>query len=344
MKLLLLSILLTAAFACASNQKSYSDLNGLDTFGSNRISASDLENKYSVQISELLKARKDNFDRYIELKQKIESDIKDYYKFAYVELSFITYFKPRSGDYLTIDVVEPHDTSKRMNFLTTPYDEFADPDGLIALWDEYLNLGFEIVSSGKFEYPKTCPAWHCTHGFEHPRLQPFLEKFNSMVPKNEAKLVEILQKDKRAKYRGNAAYLLAHIKSGRQLVKHLIPQIRDSSSLVRNNVVRVFTDLASKHPEIEMPIEPFLQALQFPTTTDRNKAAYTLVPLSRKKRNKRLIVDRAGSTLIEMLKLQQPNNHEPAYEILKNISGEKYEARDYQSWQSWLALEKSRKY
>jgi hypothetical protein len=36
-----------------------------------------------------------------------------------------------------------------------------------------------------------------------------------------------------------------------------------------------------------------------------------------------------------MLRMLKPNNHDPAYEILKLVSGESYGDRDYAAWEAW---------
>ena len=37
-----------------------------------------------------------------------------------------------------------------------------------------------------------------------------------------------------------------------------------------------------------------------------------------------------------MLRLEQPNNHDQAYDVLKAISGQGYGERDYDAWAAWL--------
>ena len=114
---------------------------------------------------------------------------------------------------------------------------------------------------------------------------------------------------------------------------------RDPVAGVRNNAVRVLAVIAAKHPEIEIPLAPIIQVLNFPDATDRNKASYVIVSLAKKKENINLVKKSAGLILINMLKLQQPNNHDPAYEILQTISGKKFGDRDYQAWENWLAAD-----
>ncbi len=50
-----------------------------------------------------------------------------------------------------------------------------------------------------------------------------------------------------------------------------------------------------------------------------------------------MVATRAGATLLAMLRLQQPNNHDFAYSILKRISGQSFGERDYAAWEAWLS-------
>ena len=40
---------------------------------------------------------------------------------------------------------------------------------------------------------------------------------------------------------------------------------------------------------------------------------------------------------LRLLKLEKANNHDPAYEILKQVSGEGFGERDYAAWERWAA-------
>ncbi len=322
--------------ACVTAPKVQATIKGIDTFGSKRISSFEISKQYDKQISDFVLAAKTQHPQFGDLKNSIEEKIKNQFGFHYVNLSLITYFGTNSGDYVTVDVVEVKDAISRMAFIPPPVGHFDDPDDLISLWNQFLEIGFELLAAGQIEYPKTCPAWHCVHSFENPKLSPFLEKFSKLVPFNEKKLLRILREDARPQFRGNAAFLLAHTHSGLSVVKYLLGAIRDPAEVVRNNSMRVLGEIAMKHPEIEIPVEPILEALNFPATTDRNKAGFTLISLSIKEKNKKLIVHSVGPILLEMLKLQQPNNHDTAFTILKNVSGQDFGERDYEAWSKWL--------
>jgi hypothetical protein len=55
---------------------------------------------------------------------------------------------------------------------------------------------------------------------------------------------------------------LEHRASGPRVIEHLLPAIRDSHVLVRNNAMRVIGMSVQGHPELVISIEPFLDALR----------------------------------------------------------------------------------
>ncbi|HUQ04844.1 MAG TPA: hypothetical protein VM261_20220 [Kofleriaceae bacterium] len=262
--------------------------------------------------------------------------------FAYVDSALVGYFEDGGMKfYLTLDVVEQKDASRRMTFAPAPAGEHADPEGLIADWQAFEAKVFELMNAGTLSPKRVdCPAFHCFGDPAHEALCAWAAKFAERVPRHRDELVAILREDRREDFRGAAAYLLAYTHDGNELVRVLQPSIRDESSFVRNSVMRVLADIALHHPEIEIPLNPVLAALDFPTTTDRNKAAavvaWTLEKRGVSAETRRSVIDHAGPTLLAMLRLQQPNNHDLAYTILKAVSGEAYGERDHTAWEAWL--------
>ena len=96
-------------------------------------------------------------------------------------------------------------------------------------------------------------------------------------------------------------------------------------------------DIRYSHPEVELPVELIIEALHYPSATDRNKAGWLLAGLAEYSDRHHEQILEALPVLLAMLQLEQPNNHEPAYAVLTEISGEQYAARDYNAWQQWAA-------
>jgi hypothetical protein len=261
--------------------------------------------------------------------------------FVSVEPALIGYFEDAGMQYyLTIDVVERRDAERRMAFVPAPTGEHADPEGLVADWQTYEAKVMELMGAGEMSPARVdCPAFHCLGDHRHAAVAPLANRFRERVPRQVDALVEILRDDGRTQQRAAAAYLLAYMSDGRELIRVLVPSLRDESSFVRNSAMRVLADIAFHHPELEIPIEPVLEALDFPATTDRNKAAAILAGLLARSdgaQYQREVAERAGPTLLAMLRLEQPNNHDFAFEILKRISGKTFGERDYAAWEAWL--------
>ena len=313
-------------------------LKGIDLFGTTQITLEQVQKQYGGQIQQFARARISNDTLRTErLKREIESNIHQMGDFAYVKLSLIRSYDPGRPAYLTIDVVDAKDRESRMRFLPAPKGSFPDPEGLLALWDEYMKTGSGLVEKDELDFEKMeCPAFHCLFGFDHPKLKKFGPIFASRVPENKARLIQILQEDRNAERRACAAFLLAHIQDGQELVHVLLPSIFDPDESVRNNAMRVLGFISIDHKELRIPIEPVLEALRFPATTDRNKASFILCGMSDRAEYQKAIIQQGGPVLLQMLNLSQPNNHDHAYIILRTISGKEFGDRDYEAWEKWL--------
>lgn len=332
-------LVLLHGFAFAQSKPA---LKGIDLFGSNQISAEQIQSEFADKIQKLVSAfyGDNDFDLGMKLRQEVISEIKRKGKFAYVELSAVLY---SNGDvYVTVDLVDEADKNARIQFFAPPEKVFADPDGLLALWEEYENAAQALWRAGELNFENMrCPALHCSFGFEHPSLKKYEQPFQNKVPANKQALIRILREDKKAQHRAYAAFLLAHIQDPVELTQLLLPSISDPDGTVRNNAMRVLGEIAGKRKQVKIPIEMIIKALNYPATTDRNKALYILDGLADNPANKAVIIDRAGELLVRLLRLSQPNNHDFTYSILKKISGNSYGERDYKSWEQWV--EKARR-
>jgi hypothetical protein len=261
--------------------------------------------------------------------------------FIWTDVAVVTYFEAGGQvAYVTIDVVERKDAARRMPFRAAPTGTVADPEDLSATWQSYEAKLFTLLSAGAVsaEY-KPCPAWHCHGDYDHPELRPLVEKLITRVPVHVDDLAHVLRADRDPVKRAGAAFALAHAPDGARLVALMLEAMTDDSALVRNAAMRVLADIAHRHPDLAMPIEPFLGAIDWPSTTDRNKALAIIAGLLARPdgaRHRDLVARRAGPTLVALLRLRQPNNHDFAWVILKAVSGREYDDRDEAAWTAWL--------
>jgi hypothetical protein len=318
---------------------------GVDLFGTSRFTVEKLLEPVHDRFIEYERLSvADQFEEAAKIQQELETALKQSGGFAFLKFSMIRYFRDGDPRYLTIDVVEPADAERRMSFAKPPADAtaFPDPEGLIAKYGEYETKGFELLRLREpiEDAASTRELFHCPFGFSHPQLGPYKAVLVDGARKHADELFAIVHRDKDAQHRAQAIFLLGFTSDGARLVREITPACRDENANVRNNAMRVFAVMAQNHSEVELPLAPVLDMLDFPATTDRNKAAAVLSALSKKRELAPEIRRRCGQTLVAMLRLKQPNNHDYALMILRELRGEKaapLAADDYAGWEAWLA-------
>jgi hypothetical protein len=274
----------------------------------------------------------------VAIQEKVEAAMAAAGPLAYFELSMTTDFGPPQLVHVTVDVVEQADAARRMPFRPAPTGQIADADGLIAAWSEYQAKVFELAFAGASLRidASECPVLHCVAPFDLPGLAPYLERFNDGARRHADDLYRIAAESGDAEQRANALFVLAHTNDAQRLLPVLANAIYDPASVVRNNAMRVLMQMAQTHPDLEFPVRDLVAAFDFPASSDRNKAGYTLAALAEQPRY-RAAIREAVPVALRVLRSEKPNNHEPAYQILTQISGETFGDRDYAAWERWAA-------
>ncbi len=313
-------------------------LAAIDLFGTSQITLEEVEARVGESIREMVRLHLSEPEQARSLRDEVIATVKTMGDFAWVGLGAIPYSRHEIV-YVTVDVVDAADRQSRMPFKEPPSGEEPreDPAGLVAAMAEYLAIGRQLMMAGESSSRRAeCPAYHCVFGFEHPRLREYEDRFERDVPEHRSALASLLDRSPDALQRAMAAYLLAYLEDGDDVVELLLPAVVDPNAGVRNNAMRVLAFIASSQPEVDIPIPPIATALRYPATTDRNKAAAILFGLANRGEDHEVIARRAGPALLEILRLEQPNNHDFAYRILRQISGEAFGDRDYEDWERWL--------
>ena len=181
-----------------------------------------------------------------------------------------------------------------------------------------------------------CPVLHCVAPFDLPELEPYLERFNDGARGHEDDLYRIAAESGDAGQRANALFVLAHTNDAQRLLPVLANAIYDPASVVRNNAMRVLMQMAQTHPDLEFPVQDLIAAFDFPSSSDRNKSGYTLAALAGQHRYSAAVRE-AVPVALRVLRSEKPNNHDPAYQILTQVSGETFGDRDYAAWERWAA-------
>lgn len=314
-------------------------LAAIDVFGAPKVDAEAVRRALGFEIGK-------PFVRSGALLKQREAEIKKLGSFSFVKVSYVNYFGgPEAGRaYLTVDLVETGDT-RRPALLAAPTGHPPDPEGLVAQWRAYEEKAWRLLNRGEIGKgePK-CAVAHCALGFGHADLAPYEPTFVERVPAHLDELAAVLATDGEAANRAAAAFLLAYAPSASEAAARLAPSIRDPSSLVRNNVLRVLLGTQKAQPRPIVELDRVLEAALLPETTDRNKALYLLkgvlekTPEAERVRRRRAIVRQIGPDLVASAALRQPNNRQPASEVLTLLSGEKHD--DAKAWQAWLTRQR----
>ncbi len=270
---------------------------------------------------------------------KIRTALESRTPLAHFEIGVTLDFGPPQQVHVTIDIVESVDEARRMPFRAAPTLELDDPGGLLALWEEYEQKMYQLALAGTPMRvdENNCPVLHCIAPFDLPELAPYLPRFNDGARRHEAGLYAVAANSADASERATALFVLAHTNDAQRLAPVLGRAIYDPNSGVRNNAMRVLMFLAQRGAEVDFPIRDLIAALDFPSSADRNKAAYTVAALAGQGEYRDTISAEAVPAALRLLKLEKANNHEPAYQILTQVSGETFGDRDYAAWERWAA-------
>lgn len=297
-------------------------------------------------IKEMIKISNGGTDHYIEKvvlpkKTQLINEIKKHYNFAFVQ--FDTIFYPNDKDtHTTIEVITQNDRNrlrfipKKNKIQTTSKLKHDLVDKMMAFHDKSMSL---LVNSQLNSTVTKCPVYHCLPGFNHPQLKDAFIFLTHRASKEKALLINTINRDPLPERRVAAIYLVGYLDDPHEIISLLNKHVMDSDDGVRNGAMRVIAETMRKAKIDEINVQPFLELLDSPYDTDRNKALYVLLSASNSTLSKQLIIRDGNKQLMALLQLKQPNNHDIAYALLKNISGKDFGSLNIDAWKKWITKE-----
>lgn len=267
-------------------------------------------------------------------------------KNGFLFVDFQTIFYPNDNSYSTTIEIVDKQHPERMKFVNAmpfrnakediPENKSGYKPDLIDTMTKYHFTSMKMLMTHQITSKAKCPVYHCTVGFEDRELKPYLTVFNNGVIKNKKLIIETLRHDKSSQRRASAALLIGHFKDPLEIISLLSPSVTDKDEGVRNNAMRVIGATMDKAKLHKIDVTPFLNALDSPYVTDRNKALWVLTNAVDNAVSKKIILQKGGDKLLAILQLQQPNNHDFAYIILKKISGKDFGSTNVAAWKLWV--------
>jgi len=274
---------------------------------------------------------------FVRMLQESKKRVTEAWPFALCRYSVIEY--PGNIMRVTVDLVDQGD-EWRMTFLPAPQGQPPDPEGLVSAWASYQEKLQELRQKGA--YPLfgggTCRGVVCYGGFQHPELAHREQPFVDGVPRHFEALVRVLREDRDDVRRMGAVMLLSYHSSREKIAQAIVPAVKDPFAGVRNEALRLLGAIQKDQKRAISPLEPVLEALWLPLSTDRNKAGWALVQIVETEGavRRKQILDTSGEMLMQMVGMEQPADHEPALKVLTILAGQNLGA-DEAAWRRWLA-------
>lgn len=316
----------------------------MDIYGANSSKSTAIIQKYFKKITEiernvldLSKLSEDEYNVLKKNKKQLIHLLMQEGNFLYVDFNTV-FYQDTPNIYTTVEVIEQKDID-RLNFVTSlssvdKYSSKTTPD-LIDSMTDYLNLGMDLYFNKLTVEDDKCPVYHCTIGFDHPKLKPYLMTFNRGAVTQKQLILDTLRHDQSSERRAAAAFLVGHFQNPHEIIKILLPCLYDQNPQVRNNIIRVIGTTMKTAKIYQIDALPFVKLLNSPYETDRNKSLYILIEIANLPVEKEKIIKNGRFILLKLLALKQPNNHDEAYKLLKIISNKSYADTDIIAWQNW---------
>jgi hypothetical protein len=142
--------------------------------------------------------------------------------------------------------------------------------------------------------------------------------------RNETRILQVLASSSDARHRAVAAQMAGYGRQSNEQTGALVQASLDSDNDVRNNAIRALEVLANSKPELahRVPSEPFVRLIRSGAWSDRNKASFLLVALT-KSRDPNLLSSLrrdALDSLVEMARWRASGHAAPALLILGRIA------------------------
>jgi hypothetical protein len=198
------------------------------------------------------------------------------------------------------------------------------PEEIVDTWHAFMEQLQLAVAEGKANEDLT--KGHSLMQYAPAREQQ--EKFPALVKTHMIPLKRVLRESVDETERAIAAYVLAYAPDKKDIVDDLQYAMRDPDDGVRNNAMRslaAVTVLAnlSKDPELKISPTWFVEQMNSILWTDRNKAAFALVPLTenRDAATLALLKDRALDAMVDMARWKSLGHSLQGFILLARTAG-----------------------
>lgn len=340
MTLLITMSLLLAAAPIPARAQSTATLRGIDVYRSTVLSPEKAKSLYGRTIAEIVILRNHrrpaSSDKAEALRQQIEREAAKLPGVAYAGLTLSEHFTSVDhAMYVTFDIVDEADRG-RLAFAPQPTRKTTDPEGLLAAWKSYYDLGSALARRGEMPVDRPdCPGFYCLWGAPTPELGALQDKFISGAAAKERELRTVLLHEVDPQRRAAALFVLSYGPRGEKVVESSLAALKDPSPVVRGAGLQILADIINHRKDLRVDADKIVPLLDDPDRSVRSKTLGLLVPMVDDKKAREKILA-AAPRLIDILRLSEPGSHDLAYTVLGQLSRKSFGRRDYAAWEKWV--------
>ena len=212
----------------------------------------------------------------------------------------------------------------------------AEPTGTIRLSVEIIRAGAALDVATRAAVLRGEAGEDRTRGYSlmhDSTARAIQERLVGLADRNAALLSQVLRSSNDPAHRALAAQVIGYGSDRAAVIRELVEAMRDPSGAVRNNAMRalgIIALYAREHPDLKLtvPSAPFIDMLNSPVWTDRNKSSFAVMELT-ESRDPVLLAEvraRALPALIEMARWKSEGHASPSIMILGRMAGMTYGA------------------
>lgn len=339
MKTIALSLLLLAP--AAARAQSTATLRGIDVYRSSVLSTAKARELFGARLNEIVQLRNSrrpvNLEKAESIRKGIEAEAGKLPGVAWAGVTVSEYFTSVDHAlYVTFDVVDETDRG-RLAFIPAQKKTLADPDGLLAAWKQYYDLGSTLAKRGEMPVDRPeCPGFYCLWGGPNPELAALQKKFVDGAGLRERDLRGSLSWDQDPERRAAALYVLSYGPRGEKVLESCAGALKDSSPAVRGAALQILADIINHRKDLPVSADLVMPLLDDPSVSVRGKTLGLLVPLADEAGQRKKLLA-AVPRLLDMLKLSEPGSSDLAYTVLGQLSQKSLDRRDWAGWEKWAA-------
>lgn len=320
--------------------QSTATLRAIDVYRSAALPADGARKRFNERLREIVTLRNSrrpsDAGKAEVLRRKIESEAAKTPGVAFASLTISEYYTSVDhAMYAVFDVVDETDAS-RLAFSPAPKGSLEDPDGLLAAWKAFVEMGERLSRRGQMALDRpSCPGFYCLWGGT-PEIDAAHRRFVEGASKYGADLRRVLDVDADGEKRAAALFVLSYSASVDLVAALGRKALSDPDARVRGAALQIMADIANNHRDVTLDLAPVLPRLDDPSAGVRGKAMGLLVPLAEKPLCRKAMLA-AAPRLAALLRVEQPESRDLSFTLLGLLSRKNWDRRDFIAWDAWAA-------